>query len=93
MRYIDVSEWKEFLVGDLFQIINSKPYHNKDIEITHDKGINYVTRSKFNNGIQCKAIKKSEYIINPPNTISFGAENADFFINRKNISQVTRCIF
>ncbi len=92
---IDVSGWGEFRLGKLlnlktgetkgtgiFNIVNSVAYHGKDIEET-DKNttacLNYVTRSKFNNGIKCKVSKKDSYAINPAGTISFGAENADFF--------------
>lgn len=90
---IDKSNWKNYTLGNLFELVNSKAYHNKDIvEVGDENGLLYVTRSKFNNGIKCKVEKRSEYIINPAGTISFGAENADFFIKQKNTSQVTRCI-
>ena len=80
MSKIDTLEWKEFILGELFDLINSKAYHGKDISETPDEdGLLYVTRSKFNNGINCRVEKKSDYIINPAGTISFGAENADFF--------------
>lgn len=90
---IDTRDWKEFKLGylndsketrgtGLFQIVNSVAYHGKDIEetdIDNPDGLNYVTRSKFNNGLKCKVINKDAYITNPKGTISFGAENADFF--------------
>ena len=95
MSKIDTSNWGEFKVGKivdkktnktigngLFNIINSTAYHNKDIietDISNPDGINYVTRSKFNNGIKSKVLNNGNYIINPKGTISFGAENADFF--------------
>lgn len=83
---IDTQEWGEFRVGDLFDVINSKPYHKKDVIELNDKyaeGINYVTRSKFNNGILCKVFMDDKFIINPKDTISFGAENADFFLQEE----------
>ena len=77
---IDTSNWKEFILGDLFALVNSKAYHTKDItETSSEDGLLYVTRSKFNNGIKCRVESKTEYIVNPSGTISFGAENADFF--------------
>lgn len=95
MTKIDISEWKDFKLGyliddktgektgtGLFAIINSTAYHGKDIEETdfeNPDGLNYVTRSKFNNGLKCKVLHKDTYTINPSGTISFGAENADFF--------------
>lgn len=94
-KKIDISNWGDFHLGKilkkngssegigLFDILNSVPYHNKDVEevdgINNENILNYVTRSKFNNGIKCKVIKKEEYVINPSGTISFGAENANFF--------------
>jgi hypothetical protein len=95
MPKIDTSGWGEFRLGKLlnlkngetkgtgiFNIVNSVAYHGKDIEETNEDApdtINYVTRSKFNNGVKCKVLKKESYIVNPAGTISFGAENADFF--------------
>lgn len=83
-RLIDTRSWKNYVLGNLFELVNSKAYHNKDVvEVKDENGLLYVTRSKFNNGIKCKVEKKSEYIINPAGTISFGAENADFFYQKK----------
>lgn len=91
-RLIDTRSWKNYMLGNLFELVNSKAYHNKYVvEVKDENGLLYVTRSKFNNGIKCKVEKKSEYIINPAGTISFGAENADFFYQKKNTLQVTRC--
>nr|DAW44941.1 MAG TPA: type I restriction modification DNA specificity domain protein [Bacteriophage sp.] len=83
-RLIDTRSWKNYILGNLFELVNSKAYHDKDVvEVKDENGLLYVTRSKFNNGIKCKVEKKSEYIINPAGTISFGAENADFFYQKK----------
>ena len=83
-RLIDTRSWKNYKLGNLFELVNSKAYHNKYVvEVKDENGLLYVTRSKFNNGIKCKVEKKSEYIINPAGTISFGAENADFFYQKK----------
>ena len=79
MNKVDCKEWKEYVLENLFQFVNSKAYHNKDIQKISNEGINYITRSKFNNGLSCKVVIKDNYIINPAGTISFGAENADFF--------------
>lgn len=93
-KKIDISNWGDFRLGKinkngkfngtgLFDIFNSVAYHTEDVEeINEDNktiGLNYVTRSKFNNGIKFKIIKKNTYILNPAGTISFGAENANFF--------------
>lgn len=81
MKKINIGEWKKFKVGELFSLCYSAAYHSKDISETEAKdGLLYVTRSKFNNGIKCRVEKKENYKINPAGTISFGAENADFFL-------------
>lgn len=70
----------------MFKIVNSKPYHKKDvIEVSDDyiSGVNYITRSKFNNGLLYKVRMDDKFIINPKGTISFGAENADFFLQEE----------
>lgn len=94
MAKIDTREWKEFRLGKLvaksekitgnglFHIHNSTAYHGKDVsELDRNapNGLNYVTRSKFNNGVKCKIADTGKYDINPAGTISFGAENANFF--------------
>lgn len=70
--------WKKFKVGDLFELVNSKPYHIQNV-IEDENGIPYITRSKFNNGLKCRVERKEKLELNPSNTISFGAENANFF--------------
>ena len=95
MGMIDTTDWGTFKLGKLldlksgkttgtglFNIVNSVAYHGKDITETYDgdpNGINYVTRSKFNNGVKCQVVNTGLYTVNPAGTISFGAENADFF--------------
>lgn len=91
MGRIDTSEWKEFKLGyimvgnkkqghGLFEIVNSVAYHGKDVtETDSDDGINYITRSKFNNGLKARVVRLDKFKVNPAGTISFGAENADFF--------------
>ena len=91
MGKIDTSGWKEFKLGyiivgnkkqghGLFEIVNSVAYHGKDVtETDSDDGINYITRSKFNNGLKARVVCLDKFKVNPAGTISFGAENADFF--------------
>lgn len=76
-------KWKEFKIGGddgLFEIANSTAYHKENLEEVNE-GIPYVTRSSLNNGIDCFIFNR-DFKLNPPNTISFGAENADFFYQR-----------
>ena len=73
-------EWREFKVGGqdgIFKISNSKPYHKANLTIS-SHGIPYVTRTSINNGLE-DLISDGNYEKNPKNTISLGAENADFF--------------
>lgn len=74
-------EWKEFIIEDLFNVVNSKPYHKKNLEISNsiNNSIPYVTRTNRNNGVEEIVIKKEDFKINSKNTIAFGAENATFF--------------
>lgn len=73
-------EWGEFKVGGndgIFKVSNSKPYHKANLTVASN-GIPYVTRTSMNNGLE-DLIVDANYEKNPKNTISLGAENADFF--------------
>lgn len=73
-------EWGEFKVGGkdgIFKVNNSKPYHKANLTVSSN-GIPYVTRTSMNNGLE-DLIVDENYEKNPKNTISLGAENADFF--------------
>lgn len=76
LKLTDV-EWGEFKVKDIFEVTNSKPYHKNNLKIT-EKGIPYITRTSFNNGLE-EVVENINVHKNPKNTISLGAENADFF--------------
>lgn len=41
-------------------------------------GVPYITRTSLNNGLE-GAVKNKDYNVNNGNSISLGAENADFF--------------
>ena len=76
LKLTDV-EWGEFKVGDIFEVTNSKTYHKNNLKITK-KGIPYITRTSFNNGLE-EIVENINVHKNPKNTVSLGAENADFF--------------
>lgn len=78
-----IDSWKSFKIGDLFEnIIKPAVLHTKNV--TEDsKGIPYVVRTKFNNGIKYHVTKTSYMQPSPAGTISFGAENATFFYQEK----------
>lgn len=75
---IDSSEWKEFRIGDIFDIECSK-YHNP--RLYNDGQIPYVARTIFNNGItQYIDTKEKLY---KANCIIIGAESAKAFYQEK----------
>lgn len=77
-KVIDTKKWKQFEVGKLFKIIKPQVLHSREV-IESEDGIPYVVRTKFDNGIKYKVIKKEFMKPSPKGTISFGAENANFF--------------
>ena len=79
MARIDTGEWEEFVVGDLFPNIVKPPVlHARQIVESAD-GIPYVVRTKFNNGVKCRALPVSVVGPSPAGVITWGAENAAFF--------------
>lgn len=81
MKKVETSHWKEFVVGDLFCIVKPSVFHAREVEKCAD-GVEYVVRSKFNNGVKY-VVERPSAETNPIGTISFGAENASFFYRTK----------
>ncbi len=79
---LENKEWKEFVIGEVFNVLNSKPYHKKDLKISNNykNSIPYVSRTNRNNGVEEIIQKEDSFKINKKNTIAFGAENATFFL-------------
>ena len=82
MKPIDTKTWKEFKVGDLFDVNSSKKiYHAINVTIipTQEEGYYpYVVRQKSNNGIR-GYIKEDIQTLNPANTITFAQDTAELF--------------
>lgn len=79
MAKIDTSEWKEFVVGELFpSMVKPTVLHARQV-VEADEGIPYVVRTKFNNGIKCRVQPVSDVSPSPAGVITWGAENASFF--------------
>ena len=82
MKPIDTKTWKEFKVGDLFNVNSSKKiYHAINVTIipTQEEGYYpYVVRQKSNNGIR-GYIKEDIQTLNPANTITFAQDTAELF--------------
>lgn len=76
---VDVAEWREFIIGDLFQnIVKPMVLHTRQV-VESEEGIPYVVRTKFNNGIKCRVQPVAGVTPSPAGVISWGAENATFF--------------
>ena len=74
---IDVSVWREFIVGELFACSTTKPM------IITEKGAHpYVTRSALNNGIS-DYVSDINYTLNKGNCITIGAEGKTAFYQNK----------
>ena len=85
---INLNNWKNFTIGKLFENVVKPPVlHTKDVT-ENVNGIPYVVRTKFDNGIKYNVEKKLQMQSSPAGTISFGAENATFFIREKSTYRV-----
>lgn len=81
-KRLNISEWREFKVGELFDIRKPEVYHSR--EVTEQAGgIPYVVRSKFNNGMSLRVNAKTIKTLNPAGVISFGSENSTFFYQQE----------
>ena len=70
-------EWKEFKISKIFDVVKSRAYHKLHLQFTNGD-IPYITRTSMNNGLE-GIVKNEDFILNPKDTISCGAENAGFF--------------
>lgn len=70
-------EWKEFKISKIFDVRKSRAYHKLQLQFNNGN-IPYITRTSMNNGLE-GIVKNEDFILNPKDTISCGAENADFF--------------
>lgn len=72
-------KWKDFRVIDILGTsTNSVAHHSESLTLAEEKGIPYITRTSYNNGLS-SIVNNKNYQLNPANSISFGAENAEFF--------------
>lgn len=77
MSKIDINNWKEFKVGDLFNIHSTKKKFNAK-KLYFDGKYPYVARGQFSNGIRGYIDEDPQYL-NPANTISFGQDTATMY--------------
>jgi putative N-6 DNA methylase len=84
LHKIDIKNWKEFTLPELsLEIIKPNVFHSREIKESNESDISYIVRTKFNNGIKCYVEKTDSVEINPSGVITFGAENATFFYQKK----------
>lgn len=75
-------EWREFRIGELFEINSyKKRFDANKIQIL-EFGNPYVVRTSLNNGIR-GYINEDEQFLNEGNTISFGQDTATMFYQEK----------
>ena len=74
---IDLSKWKEFNSEKIFDISLGFPIHKINVEFSSD-GMNYITRTAFNNGCAGKILNE-EKLLNEGNCITIGAEGVKAF--------------
>lgn len=83
-KSLNIVKWGEFTITNILgDSINSKAWHSKDLEFSNfdnNIGIPYITRTSLNNGLYGLVVPNPKYILNPANSISLGAENAQYFL-------------
>lgn len=77
---IDTQQWKEFRVGDLFDVCSSKKKFNAKSIIFNGK-YPYVARGTSANGIRGYIDENTKYL-NSANTISFGQDTATLYYQK-----------
>ena len=72
--------WEAFTIIDVAKYENNEPYHSTNlIFISESSALPYITRTAESNGYFGFVDKSGNFKINPAQTISFGAEMAEFF--------------
>lgn len=82
-RCLNVSEWREFVIGDLFPNIVKPPVLHSLQVVEKSDGIPYIVRTKFNNGVKCRVYPVAGVEPSPAGVITWGAENAAFFYQKE----------
>jgi len=79
---IECKDWKEFKIKSVIgESVNAKAYHKESLKLEFDDkdALPYITRTSINNGLYSVVQNNGEYVFNPANSISLGAENATYF--------------
>lgn len=81
MINIDTSNWKEYLLSDIFSIKKTQNITSEEAEQEIGSEIPYVTRSSLNNGVNF--FVKKTFNLNPANSITIAGEGASVFYQEK----------
>lgn len=80
VKELDVYNWEEFKVSDLFDRIYKAKAHTKEEVVKVDKGIHFVSRTDCNNGVDITVDKDSRYEgLEEANCITIGDTTATVF--------------
>lgn len=82
LNSLDKVQWKDFTIGDLFEIKTSKRRFDANKIQLSEEGHPYVVRTASNNGIK-GFLKENEKYLNEGNTISFGQDTATMFYQKQ----------
>ena len=81
LKDLEKVEWKEYKIGELFNINSYKKRFDANKVTIGEKGYPYVVRTALNNGVKGD-INESEEYLNPAKTISFGQDTATIFYQK-----------
>lgn len=80
VKELDVDNWEEFKVSNLFNRIYKAKAHTKEEVVEVDKGIHFVSRTDCNNGVDITVDKDSRYEgLEEANCITIGDTTATVF--------------
>lgn len=80
VKELDVYNWEEFKVSDLFDRIYKAKAHTKEEVVEVDKGIHFVSRTDCNNGVDITVDKDTRYEgLEEANCITIGDTTATVF--------------
>jgi hypothetical protein len=80
VKELDVDNWEEFKVSDLFNRIYKAKAHTKEEVVEVDKGIHFVSRTDCNNGVDITVDKDTRYEgLEEANCITIGDTTATVF--------------
>jgi len=80
VKALDVNNWEEFKVSDLFDRIYKAKAHTKEEVVEVEKGIHFVSRTDCNNGVDITVDKDTRYEgLEEANCITIGDTTATCF--------------